>query len=218
VIVYIASAISKTVVDTQSNWSEARCFKRGFTNILGVRYIHWVYPRQNRNNRAHAVIGLWRHGPIIWLPHALTVWDQKFQVCLGYARNTKVFPVFLQLLSLILEGWDIYAWYEIRYLCSKDRRVSLGHFRQKTNFLSISQTIWHTFPPFVYKILKHSCYFFNWKTCLFFKFVVVHFKIHSNLSKLLTKILFLISTDNWSRQIQKNTEHQNTTVIISKRK
>ncbi len=39
VIVYIASAISKTVVDTQSSWSEARCIKRGFTNILGVRYI-----------------------------------------------------------------------------------------------------------------------------------------------------------------------------------
>ncbi len=45
----------------------------------------------------NACIGLWHHGPFMWLLHALTAWDLKFQVCLGYTFT----PATVQLFSCI---------------------------------------------------------------------------------------------------------------------
>jgi hypothetical protein len=72
-----------------SLWSEGY-----FSKVAGVK----VYTRQNQNNIAHAVtacMGLWCHGAMhavhacisLWCHRpmqALTAWDLKFQVCLGY--------------------------------------------------------------------------------------------------------------------------------------
>jgi len=45
-----------------------------------------------------ACIGLWHHEAIAWLLHALTAWDLKFQVCLGYPTTLEdetksIFPI-----------------------------------------------------------------------------------------------------------------------------
>ncbi len=86
-----------------------------------------VYPRQNQNNRVHAVtacIGLWHHEAMhaahacislwgacigLWCHrpmHSVTAWDLKFQVCLGYTFTPATFGLVwmssLQHLSMLL--------------------------------------------------------------------------------------------------------------------
>jgi hypothetical protein len=99
-----------TVLGITDSWY----FINYFFKVAGDKGIS----KKNQNNRAHAVtacIGLWCHGArqavhacislwgaciILWHHrpmHALTAWDQKFQVCLGYTFTPATLLLFTYL-------------------------------------------------------------------------------------------------------------------------
>ena len=127
--------------------------------VAGVK----VYLRWNHNSRAHAVtagIDLWRHGrcDIMGWSHALTAWDLKFQVCLGYTFTSSYFAFAFPYLGFTIKVYLHWQCFYGDIASNSDMWQSLltclGHHGQcnKDRIISI-----YVIPPKVAKASEYDC-------------------------------------------------------------